>query len=339
MDRIVYRIQKPGALKALKLVKEQVPALAPREVRIATKAIGLNFADVFSIYGLYSATPKGSFIPGLEFSGTIIEKGSEVKERNIGERVMGVTRFGAYSTVIQVSEETVFPIPNDWTFEDGASYPVQALTAYFALFVLGDLKENATVLIHSAAGGVGLYANRLAKTKGAFTIGVVGDRSKLFILEKEGFDGSILRGQKFKQNLENQLKNRPLNLVLECLGGSFFQDSYDLLSPTGRIVTYGSAGFVPKGLSTNWFSVALRYWMRPKLDPLAMISENKSVMGFNLIWLWDKMDELREEFRLLQKKNLSPLRIMENFSFENLPMALLRFQSGKTIGKVIVSIQ
>ena len=112
-------------------------------------------------------------------------------------------------------------LPDGWTFAEGAAFLVQALTAYYALVELGNLKNHQTVLIQSAAGGVGLLAQQIAKKFDAFTIGSVGHRFKIPTLEKAGYDGMIVRDKHFKNNLVKALASRDLDLVLECVGGRF----------------------------------------------------------------------------------------------------------------------
>jgi alcohol dehydrogenase len=167
---------RAGSFKRLKLVKEEIPVLEKHEVQVQVKAIGLNFADIFAVLGLYGATPEGSFIPGLEYAGIVSKVGDEVKGIEQGQQVMGVTRFGAYTTHLNIDQKYIIPLPEGWSFEEGAAYLVQVLTAYYALSELGGIKPGATVLIQSAAGGVGLWANRIAKQYEAYTIGCVGSR-------------------------------------------------------------------------------------------------------------------------------------------------------------------
>ena len=161
MERIAFK-GKAGNLKNLRQVKEDLEDPAELELQVEVKAIGLNFADIFAIMGLYSATPKGPFIPGLEYSGIVIKVGSKVDTFKPGDRVMGVSRFGAYTTHINSDYRYLSVIPGAWSYEEGAAYLVQVLTAYYALVVLGSLQKGQTVLIHSAAGGVGLWAQQIA---------------------------------------------------------------------------------------------------------------------------------------------------------------------------------
>lgn len=338
MKRRVHRINKAGDLNNLKLIEEDLPDPSVTEITVRTEAVGLNFADIFALTGLYSATPKGSFIPGLEYSGTVIKKGSDVTRFNVGDKVMGVTRFGAYADHLNIDEKYAYPIPVGWTMEEGAAFIAQGLTAYYALIELGNLKKGQTVLIHSAAGGVGILANRIARKFEAYTIGCVGNESKLEVLKQEGFMEGFVRGADFRFKLEKILNKRDLHLVLECNGGTIFQDSYNALSPGGRIVTYGSANFTPTGSSPNWLATAFNYLSRPMIDPLHMPTENKSVMAFNLIWLWDKIEELSSMLENLLKLELKPQKIGHIFPFEKARDALELFKSGTTVGKVILKI-
>ena len=177
MRRLAYRM-KAGNLANLKLAEEELSHPAPHEVQIEVHAIGLNFADIAVVWGVYKATPDGVFVPGLEYAGIITQVGSEVKELQVGDTVMGVTRFGAYASHLNIDARYVLPIPRGWSIEEGASYLVQVLTAYYGMKELGRIEKGQTLLIHSAAGGVGIWANRIAKKHDAFTIGTVGRAEK-----------------------------------------------------------------------------------------------------------------------------------------------------------------
>lgn len=339
MIRSVYRVDTKGSLDSLERREEELPRPGDNEVAVEIRAIGLNFADIFAIQGLYSATPKGSFIPGLEYSGKVVAVGKKVKNFKKNDKVMGVTRFGAYADYINIDSRYIFPLPPKWSFEQGAGFLVQGLTAYYALLPLGDLRKGQNVLIHSAAGGVGIYANRIAKKFGAWTLGSVGNHSKISLLEKEGYDAWIIRSSRFPEELKTALGGRELHLVLECIGGKIFKASYDALSPMGRMVVYGSASFMSQGDKVNWLTLAWRYLTRPKVDTLEIVSDNKAVMGFNLIWLYEKIDELTVHLKALLKLNLEPPHIGSVYPFVDLPEAVRHFQTGNTTGKVVITVE
>ena len=335
MKRKAWRL-KAGNIKNLKLTEEELPQLKEQEVRIAVKAIGLNFADISAILGLYSATPKGEFVPGLEYSGVVEAVGKSVAGRKIGDRVMGIIRFGAYATHINIDHRYVVPIPDRWSFEEGASFLVQALTAHYALINLGELKKDDTVVIHSAAGGVGIYANRIAKKIGAYTIGTVGNPAKVDFVRNEGYDEVIVRRKDFAGKLKKTLDGRALNLLLDPIGGKILMDGYEQLAPMGRVVVYGAAHFSTRTDKPNYIKLLWNYYKRPKFDPLQMTQDNKSVMGFNLIWLYEKVEVMYRIIDSLEQLQLAKPYVGKTYRFDEIPDALREFQGGNTIGKQVV---
>ncbi|NJN27584.1 MAG: zinc-binding dehydrogenase [Cyclobacteriaceae bacterium] len=339
MQRHAWRMMpKAGSIDHLKLVEESIENPEAYEVQIEVKAIGLNFADIFAMYGLYGATPPGSFVPGLEFSGIVLQKGGKVSSLSIGDKVMGVTRFGGYTSHLNINQSYLVPLPEDWNFEEGAAYLVQVLTAYYGLVELGNLKPEQTVLIQSAAGGVGLWANRIAKLKGAFTIGCVGSESKLPLLRTEGYDVGFVRGKNFRNELHKALGKRALHLVMECVGGRVFMDSYLAMAPEGRMIVYGSARYAQTSAKPNYLKLLWLFWKRPKLDPQKMIEQNKAVMGFNLIYLYENAPLLHKILGELSQMDLGKPHVGHSFGFNAMKEAISLFQTGKTTGKVVVKL-
>jgi alcohol dehydrogenase len=336
--RQCYRINKAGSINNLKIVTENLSDPGEDEVTVQVKAIGLNFADIFAIQGLYSATPKESFVPGLEYSGIVFKKGKDVTEFEIGDKIMGAIRFGAYTTYLNINKNYISKLPDNWTFEEGAAFTVQSLTAYYSLIELGNIKEQSTVLIHSAAGGVGIYANRIAKKFNAYTIGSVGSSNKIDLLKKEGYDYVIVRGKDFSEKLKQSLAGRNLDIVLECIGGKIFSESFKQISAGGKIIVYGAAQYSTGNSSPNYFKVLAKFLTRPKVDPLLLSDKNKSVMGFNLIYLWDKVELMKKYLNNILEMNLPKPFIGEVYEFNELLSAIKKFQSGHTVGKVVVKI-
>jgi alcohol dehydrogenase len=339
IQRQVYRMPKAGSIKNL---KRQTEALGPPqagEVCVQVKALGLNFADIFAMQGLYSATPQGSFIPGLEFSGEIIAIGDGVAGWQVGDKVMGATKFGGYVSHLNIHHRYVIPLPQGWSEEQGAGFLVQGLTAYYALTELGNLQPGMTVLIHSAAGGVGILANRICKKYGAYTIGSVGQASKIdFLRQQEAYDEVILRDQDFYGKLTKALGHRPLRLIMECIGGRILQQGWKAMAPMGRMVVYGNASFSSHGARPNYPSLFWRYLRRPRIDPLALPTQNKSLLGFNLIYLYEQTDLMHHWLRGLQDLQLSPQHIGHVFDFDDIQAAIHLFQRGETVGKVVVRL-
>ncbi len=333
LKRKVWRTEKAGAISRLMLIEEPLAELADDEVRVAVKAVGLNFADIFALTGLYSATPKGSFIPGLEYSGVISKVGDDCQQFKVGDRVMAVTRFGGYSSIVQSKEDYLIALPEQWSFAQGAAYLTQTLTAWYALNDLGGIKPNYDVLIQSAAGGVGLQAMKLVQALGAHPVGTVSTQEKVDFLAELGFESWIRKPSFTAQLAENK---QTFDLVLDAIGGEVQQASFNALKPMGRLVVFGAAEFTPGKNRPNYLKAAWQYLRRPKYDVMDMISDNRSVMAFNLIWLWEQIELMKELLKDMMAIEISPPHVGHEFAFEQAHDAIDCLRSGKTIGKVVL---
>lgn len=332
-------VLEAGNLRNLKREFFNLEAPGENMVQVEVKAIGLNFADIFAIWGLYGATPKGAFTPGLEYAGLICATGPGVHHLKIGDRVMGVTRFGAYATHLNIDARYINPIPANWDFATAAAFLVQTLTAYYGMLRLGNLQTGATVLIHSGVGGVGLQALKVAKAYHCYTIGTVGNPDKVAFGLEQGYDQVLVRSSNFEQDLIQALDGRPLDLVMDSVGGPFFSIPFKLLTPMGRMVVFGSARYAHTGDKPNKMKLLWTFLRRPKIDPQAMVEQNKGVLGFNLIWLYERVELMRSLLSELEQLQLSAPHVGHRFPFEQLPDAIRLFQTGKTIGKVVVEIE
>lgn len=341
--RDVWRMPKAGSLDRLVRVTEELPPPPPGHARVNVGAVGLNFADIAACLGLYSATPRGAFVPGLEYAGTIEAVGEGVRAFAPGDRVMGLTRFGGYATGINADARYLHRLPPEWTVADGAALPVQAITAWYAIHDLGMCGPGQAVLVQSAAGGVGLNALEILKGIGARVVATVGSEAKVpFLVERAGLARSqiIVRDRRaFREQLDAALGSNGLDgfdLVLDAVAGPFLEPAYRRLRPAGRLVIYGAADLMPSGARTNWLTLAIRYVRRPRIDPINMVSANRSVMGFNLIWLWDQAERLPSAYAGLSPFITRPPFIGRRFPFADAPAALRHLQSGASIGKVVL---
>lgn len=353
LARTAWRIDRAGSLARLALQHETLSDPGPGEARVAVKAVGLNFADIFACLGLYSATPKGPFIPGLECAGevealgpTLDRTGSERRTRGmaVGDRVMVLTRFGAYATAVNVDVRYLQPIPDGWSFAEAAAYPVQTLTAWYGLVRLGAVCAGDVVLVHSAAGGVGLQALAVLETIGARTIGTVGTADKeRFLVERRRLDAEriIIRNpDTFEAQLDralSSLRAGGFDVVFDAITGPYFRPAYRRLNPEGRLVVYGAADFMPGGSRPNYLRLGMKYLRRPRLDPVEMIAENRSVMAFNLIWLWDRVEELSAAYGELSRFVHTAPYVGAAYPFGKAPEAMHFLQSGTSIGKVVLT--
>ena len=348
-QRDVWRIDRAGSLDRLTRRTETLDAPGPGEARVAVQAIGLNFADIFACLGLYSATPKGSFIPGLEFSGVVEALGPALPGApasiRIGDHVVGLTRFGGYATAINSPVQFLRPMRPGWDFAEAAAFPVQGLTAGYGLLKLGALERGDVVLLQSAAGGVGLNALAILNATDARTIAVVGSESKRqWLVEQRGLVKEhviVRRPSTFAADLDAALAAigaKGFDVVFDAVSGPYFRPAYDRLSPEGRLVVYGAADFMKPGARANYLHLALSDLRRPRIDPLQMISENRSVMGFNLIWLWDRADQLLGAYDALDALITAPPLVGRRFNFADTHDATRYLQSGVSVGKVVLEL-
>jgi alcohol dehydrogenase len=353
--REVWRIRRAGSLDRLERLRDSLPEPGPGQALVRVHAIGLNFADLFACLGLYSATPPGEFVPGLEVAGVVEALGHAAARPEVGgesphtlrpgDRVIGLTRFGAYATAVNLDIRYLWPIPAAWSFAEAAAFLVQALTAWYGLIALGDLASGDSVLLHSAAGGVGLNALAILAAHDARVIATVGRPAKRdFLVECCGLrpDQVIIRDRRsFGAQLDRALgalRIDGFDLVLDAVAGPFFRPAYTRLRPAGRLVLYGAADFMPKRARPNYPRLALRYVGRPRLDPLRMIAENRSVMAFNLIWLWDQVDELGRAYDQAAPLIRRAPFVGRRFPFTDAPAALRYLQSGESVGKVVLEV-
>ncbi|HXW10168.1 MAG TPA: zinc-binding dehydrogenase [Steroidobacteraceae bacterium] len=346
--RRVWRVSRAGSLDRLRLQEESLPPPGPEEARVRVEAIGLNFADIFACQGLYSATPSGSFVPGLECAGVVESLGTEARrlsDLRPGDRVIALTRFGAYATALNVGVQYLRRVPEGWTMEQAAAWAVQGLTAWHGLVVLGAVQRNDVVLVQSAAGGVGLLALDVAEALGARPIAVVGHDDKgEFLVRQRGIAPSsvIVRDRKsFGPRVDaatRALGVDGLDCVLDAVLGPTFRPAFERLRPEGRYVLYGAADFMSQASRPDYLVLGWRYLRRPRLDPLAMISANRSVLAFNLIWLWEQAERLPEAYAALQRLLPRPPHVGARLPFDRAPEAMRLLQSGKTIGKVVLMV-
>jgi alcohol dehydrogenase len=348
-NRAAWRIDRAGSLDRLRLVEERLDQPGPGEARIAIRAVGLNFADAFACLGLYSATPRGSFVPGLEAAGVVEALGPPLAGRPaavaVGDRVIVLTRFGGYATAVNADTRYLAPIPAGWSFEAGAAFPVQALTAWYGLVRLGAARAGSVVLVQSAAGGVGLQALAILARLGAHPVAVVGSAAKIeFLRERHGLaaESLVLRDAAgYDRRLDAALAAhgvRGFDVVFDAVLGEWFRPAYARLAPEGRYVLYGAADFMPTGTRRGWARLAWHWLRRPRLDPLQMISQNRGLLAFNLIWLWEDVARVPEAYTALAALELPAPHLGARHPFAAAREALLELKAGRTVGKTVLVV-
>lgn len=340
MNKIVVR--RPGGFSALKLQSAPHPIPGPNEVRVATRAIGVNYADCVVRLGLYPSAREyvgWPITPGFEFAGIVEAVGSDVSDLELGARVLGVTRFGAYASHVVVPREQLFAIPERLTFEQAGSLPVAFLTAWYALIELGAVSAGANVLVHSAAGGVGSALCQLARYRGARTLGVVGSAHKVDHARAQGADAVVDKSREALWPAAHAFAPRGFDVVLDANGADTLKRSYRSLAPMGRLVVYGFHTMMSHGGIPNPFKLFVQYMRTPRFDPMEMVNRNVAVFAFNLSYLFERIDMYQRVMQSLLSAfangELTPLPI-QTFALADAPSAHRQLQSGRTLGKLVL---
>jgi NADPH:quinone reductase-like Zn-dependent oxidoreductase len=333
-------IPASGPPEVLELREARDPLPGPGEVRIRVEAAGVNFADVMGRMGLYPDLPPLPVVPGYEVAGRVDAVGPDTFPDWVGRDVVAMTRFGGYSDVVCVPERQAFTRPPGMDAEQGAALPVNYLTAFQLIEVMGGLRAGDTVLIHSAGGGVGIAAIQLARRIGARVIGTA-SAGKHAALREMGVEHCIdSRREDFAARVRELTGGRGVELALDAVGASSFRDSYRSLAPTGRLGMFGlSAAATGKrrrpvaALRAGLATVRLRW------GPLRLMNENRGVFGVNLGHLWGETERIAGWMEtLLGRWRDGAVRpvLAERFPFARAAEAHHFVQDRKNLGKVLL---
>jgi NADPH:quinone reductase-like Zn-dependent oxidoreductase len=332
-----------GGYDVLKVLERPEPEVGPGEVRIAVKAAGINFADTMARLGLYPDAPKPPCVMGYEVAGVVDSVGEGVSAHAVGDRVIAGTRFGGQAELVTVPEIQVLPLPERLSFEQGAAFPVNYGTAYAALIVMGSLREKDRVLIHAAAGGVGIAATQIARNVGAEIFGTASP-AKHEAIRAQGVAHPIdYRNQDFAAETLRLTAGEGVDLIIDAIGPTSFRKDYRLLRPGGRLVMYGLSEATNEG-SRN-IPAALKSLVKmplatiPWWKSLTMMNENKGIFGLNMLKWWDRegsLDRVTEPLMAdLEGGRLEPV-VAESFSFEQAGDAHKFIAERRNVGKVVL---
>jgi NADPH:quinone reductase-like Zn-dependent oxidoreductase len=327
-----------GDIDVLKVQEKPDPTPRDDEVVIRVRAAGLNFADILARQGLYPDGPPKPCVMGYEVSGVIDKVGKDVNRSFVGKSVVAMTRFGGQSDMIAVKATQMFEKPEKLTFEQAAAIPVNYLTAYALLVVMGSLHEGESILIHNAGGGVGLAALDIAKKIGAVTYGTASSGKHKFLTER-GLDHPIdYRKQDWQPQLMQLTNGRGVDLIIDPIGGAHFKKSYDALRHTGRLGMFGVSSGSANGLSGKLKMLKAAIQM-PRFHPLGLFNKNRGVFGLNLGHMWHEPEKIalwmRDILRGVDEEWINP-HVDEIFSFDDVGKAHRRLEERKNIGKVVL---
>ncbi|HEY7456231.1 MAG TPA: medium chain dehydrogenase/reductase family protein [Solirubrobacterales bacterium] len=332
-----------GGYEVLQAQERPDPPVGAGEVRIAVKAAGINFADTLARVGLYPDAPKPPCVLGYEVAGEVESVGEGVGEHAVGDRVVAATRFGGQAELVTIPAAQVWPLPDALSFEQGAAFPVNYGTAYAALVVMGSLRAGDRVLIHAAAGGVGISATQIARNIGAEVFGTA-SASKHEAIRAQGVAHAIdYRALDFEREVMRLTDGEGVDLVIDALGPTSFRKDYRLLRPGGRLVMYGISENSDRGRrdipATLKSLAAMPTATMPWWKSLMMMNENKGVFGLNMLKWWDREGNFDRAVAPLmadlQNGRLQPV-IAEAFPFERAGEAHEFIAERRNVGKVVL---
>lgn len=310
------------------------PPLGAGQVRIAVAAAGVNFADTMARIGLYKPAPKPPSVVGYEVAGTVAEVAPGVSSVAVGDRVFAATRFGGYAEQVVVGADDLIPIPGHLSFAEAAAIPVNYATASAALFRYGAAEPGERVLVHAAAGGVGIAALQLGTAAGLEVHGTASagkhdavrahGATEVYDYNADGWDRDL---------------SGSFDLVMDAVGGASFARSLKLLRAGGRLVAYGASS-VNQGEKRDLLrAVPQVLRMLVAFNVMELMESSRSVIGLNMLELWDAKGTLTPFIEPLSPQiadgTIKPV-VAAQIPFADAPEAHRMLAQRRNVGKVVL---
>ncbi|HKW76386.1 MAG TPA: quinone oxidoreductase [Terriglobales bacterium] len=317
------QVQKTGGPEALTLVDIAVPKPKPNEVVVKIAAIGVNFIDIYFREGRYPA--QLPFVDGQEASGTVTEVGSEVKSLKPGDRVAYTGVLGSYADYAAVPADRLVKVPDGINDEQAAAAMLQGMTAHYLTHSTYPLKQGEVVLVHAAAGGVGLLLVQMAKSLGARVIGTAGTDEKAKLAREAGADDVIIyTRQDFEAETKRLTGGHGVHVIYDGVGKSTFDQDLNVLRPRGYLVLFGGAsGAVPPVDPIKLSQKGSLFLTRPSLTHYIASREE----------LEQRANDI---FRMISAGNLK-LRIGHRYKLQDAQQGHRDLEGRKTTGKVLLT--
>jgi NADPH:quinone reductase len=315
---VITSLSGPDALAIQDMAE---PVLKPGQTLVRVAAGGLNFADFMTTQGGYPGTPAPPLIAGREFAGV---------EADSGRRVMGYIQWAAFAGEVAAYSNLLWPVPEHWTNEQGAAFPVNYFTAYLAYWQAGMTLppvagKTHRVLIHAVAGGVGTAAVQIGHILGVEMYGTSSSDDKLGRVRELGLQHGInYKRHDYEEVVKNLTHGDGVDAVFEMLGGEHTAKSLRCLRDFGRVIQYGTATGKP-----------------PQLDVRALYAKSASLQGLWLTYLSQKREIMEPAWNQLsewiRQRKLAPV-IGQAFPLDRAVEAYKLLQEGKNYGKVVLKI-
>ncbi len=321
MYRMVVReLGGPGSLE-----REELDAVSahPGRVVIDVRATGCNFFDILITQGKYQVRPDLPFSPGAEVAGTVREVGEGVGRFSVGDRVSAFLEYGGFASTVAAPQERVFPIPPKMTFEEAAALGVVYQTSYVGLAHRANLRAGETLLVHAAAGGVGLAAVQIGVALGARVIGTAGTPDKLELVKEQGAVAINYRDDDWVAQVKELTDGRGADVIYDPVGGDTFDLSTKCIAFEGRILIIGFvSGRIPSAQMSR------------------VLVKNFSLVGVHWGLYFEKNPRVLEETQealsgLYAAGKIAPL-VSATYPLADATAALEALGARKTTGKVVL---
>ena len=334
--KIAQLVKHGNDPSCFRITEVDKPVLKKGEVLIKVQAFGLNYADVMARLGLYRDAPPLPSVLGYDVVGMVEAVGEGSESSIVGKRVVAVTEFGGYAEYAKAQVAAVAEIPADMPLPSAAALATQYATAYYAIYLLGNIQEGETVFIHAGAGGVGLALIQFCKLKNCTIYGTVSNDLKAETIRQMGVQHIINSG---KQDVLEELKNleHKLDVIFDSVGGKGVKLGFKALRAGGRIICYGGSRLAAGKGVFNLIKFGLSFGF---YSPIQLLSQSKSILGLNMLKLMREHPKylkviLSDVLKLLRDKKID-LPIGEAFPIDKLFEAHEHLQSRKSIGKIVV---
>ena len=304
-----------------------IPRPGKNEVLIKVRAAGVNRPDILQRQGLYKVPNGASPIMGLEVAGEIVETGESVVEKNLGESVCALVPGGGYAEYVVTNENHCLPVPKGLAIEEAAGLCECLFTVWINMMKLGQLKEKETFLVHGGSSGIGMFAIQLAKQLGATVLTTVKNKEKSDFCYSLGADKVVQYStEDFHNVFKSKKEGQAVDLILDMIGGDYFEKNIDLLNVEGRLV---SIAFL-KGSSVK---LDLGQLMMKRIHLTGSTLRPRSVEFKSQI-----AGELRETVWPLLDSGKVRIHIDSVFPLEKFKDAHIQMENGNHLGKIILSL-
>jgi len=327
------------AAKAFRTVEKAIPEPNADEVIIEAEGFGLNYADVMARLGFYNDAPDIPAVIGYEVVGTVIKAGGPAGEALLEKRVTAFTRFGGYSRHAITTVDACLEIHADADMGEAMALTTQYGTAYYAVEHCAHLQDGSTIMLHAAAGGVGLGIIQLASLRNAKVLAMAGSPEKLQFLRTQGVERVFnYRESDYVDWVKSETNGRGVDVAFNSVGGRTFKKDLKLLDAGGKLILYGVADRSSGGKG-NWANLGL-VWKMGLLIPVQLMMRSVGIIGVNMLTVGDNRPDilrgcLEKTVELFNSGSIKPV-VDSVFAPTDIADAHARLESRESIGKIAV---